>query len=98
MVQKVEDFNYLCGYVSSTEKDINSRLENNWAILNKMCDIWKSNIQKRSFFREIMESVLAYGSITLMLKRKNTKMKFHAKQRSALNQSYISIIPMRNIR
>ena len=64
---KLNDFKYLCCYVSSTEKDIKERPGKNWAALNEMNTIWSLHITdklNRNFFRAAVESVLIYGHIT----------------------------------
>ena len=53
-VKQVNDFKYLGCYIASTENDVNIRLGKAWAALNKMNNIWKSNLPdqlKREFFR-----------------------------------------------
>ena len=49
----VDNFTYLESSVSSTEKDINTRLAKAWAVIDRLSVIWKSDLAdkiKRSFF------------------------------------------------
>ena len=49
----VDKFTYLGSSVSSTEKDIDTRLTKPWTAINRLSIIWKSNLtdkMKRSFF------------------------------------------------
>ena len=49
----VDKFTYLGSSVSSTEKDIYTRLTKEWTAIDKLSIIWKSNLtdeMKRSFF------------------------------------------------
>ena len=49
----VDKFTYLGSSVSSTEKDINSRLEKVWTAIGRLLVIWKSDLTdkiERSFF------------------------------------------------
>ncbi|XP_067028325.1 uncharacterized protein [Acropora muricata] len=64
------DLKYLGSFIASTERDFNIRLEEAWAALNRMNNIWKSNLPhqlKRNFFRATVQSVLVYGSISWTL-------------------------------
>ena len=69
-IKEVEDFTYLGSNVASTEKDIDIRIGKAWGALNKLKQVWKSNLPdnlKRNFFRAVVESVLVYGSSTWTL-------------------------------
>ena len=49
----VEKFTFLGSCVSSTEKDIDTRLTKTWTVIDKLSVIWKSGLtdkMKRSFF------------------------------------------------
>ena len=49
----VDKFTYLGSSVSSTEKDIDTRITKAWTAINKLSFIWKANLtdkRKRSFF------------------------------------------------
>ena len=51
-------------YVSSTKKDINTRLTKAWAAIDRLSIIWKSDLtdkMKRSFFQAVVVSILLYG-------------------------------------
>ena len=66
----VDKFTYLGSSVSSTEKDIDTRLTKAWTAINKLSVIWKSNLtnkMKRSFFQAAVVSILLYGCTTWML-------------------------------
>ena len=57
----VDKFTYLGSRVSSTEKDINTRLMKAWTAINKLLIIWKPNLtdkMKRSFFQATVVSIL----------------------------------------
>ena len=63
----VDKFTYLGSSVSSTEKDIDTRLMKAWTAINRLSIIWKSNLtnkMKRSFFQAVVLSVLLYGCTT----------------------------------
>ena len=50
----VDKFTYLGSSVSSTEKDIDTRLTKAWTAIDRLTIIWKSNLtdkMKRSFFQ-----------------------------------------------
>ena len=55
---------YLGSSVSSTEKDIDTRLTKAWTAIDKLSIIWKSDLadkMKRSFFQAAVISILLYG-------------------------------------
>ena len=62
---KLEDkFTYLGSSVSSTEKDINTRLAKAWTAVDRLSVIWTSDLTdklKRSFFQAVVVSMLLYG-------------------------------------
>ena len=63
----VDKFTYLGCSVSSTEKDIDTRLTKAWTAIDKLSVIWKSNLtnkMKRSFFQAAVVSILLYGCTT----------------------------------
>ena len=63
----VDKFTYVGSSVSSTDKDIDTRLTKAWTAIDKLSIIWKSNLtnkMKRSFFQAAVVSVLLYGCIT----------------------------------
>ena len=59
----VDKFTYLWSSVSSTEKDIDTRLTKAWKAINRLSIIWKSDLtdkMKRSFFQAAVVSILLY--------------------------------------
>ena len=72
----VDKFTYLEGNVSSTEKDIDTRLKKAWTAIEKLSVIWKSDMtykMKRSFFQEAVVSILLYGCTTWTLTKRLEK-------------------------
>ena len=72
----VNKFTYLRSRVSSTEKDIDTRLTKAWTAIDKLSIIWKSNLadkMKRSFFQVAVVSILLYGCTTLTLTKRLEK-------------------------
>ena len=66
----VDKFTYLVSNVSSTEKDIETRLTKAWTAIDRLSIIWKSeltNKMKRSFFQAAVVSILLYGCTTWTL-------------------------------
>ena len=66
----VDKFPYLGSSVSSTEKDIDTRLTKTWTAIDRLLIIWKSNLtdkMKRSFFQVAVMSILLYGCTTWTL-------------------------------
>ena len=63
----VDKFTYLWSSVSSTEKDIHTRLTKAWTAIDRIAVIWKSDLTdkvKPSFFPAAVESILLYGCTT----------------------------------
>ena len=72
----VDKFTYLGSSVSSTEKDINTRLANTWTANDSLSVIWKSDLTdkiKRSFFHAAVVSILLYGCTTWKLTKRMEK-------------------------
>ena len=72
----VDKFTYLGSSVSSTEKDIDTRLMKAWTAIDRLSIIWKSNLtdkMKRSFFQDAVVSILLYGCTTWMLTKRLEK-------------------------
>ena len=72
----VDKFTYLGSSVSSTEKDIDTRLTKAWTAIDRLSIIWKSNLtdkMKRSFFQAAVVSVLLYGCTTWTLTKRLEK-------------------------
>ena len=66
-LKQVDKFTYLGSIVSSTEKDIDTRLKKAWTAIDKLSIIWKSDLadkMKRSFFQTVVVSILLYGCTT----------------------------------
>ena len=72
--------------VSSTEKDIDTRLTKAWTAIDKLSIIWK-----RSFFQAVVVSILLYGcSIWTLTKRLKKKLdgNYTRMLRAILNKSW----------
>ena len=72
----VDKFTYLGSSVSSTEKDIDTRLTKAWTAIDKLSIIWKSDLtnkMKRNFFQAAVVSILLYGCTTWMLTKRLEK-------------------------
>ena len=70
LLKLVDKFTYLGSSISSTEKDINTRLTKAWTAIDKLSIIWKSDLtnkMKRSFFHAAVVSILLYGCTTWTL-------------------------------
>ena len=90
----VDKFPYLGSSVSSTEKDIDTRLTKAWTAIDRLSIIWKSNLtdkMKRSFFQAAVVSILLYGCTTWTLtKRLEKKLdgKYTRMLKAILNKSW----------
>ena len=63
----VDKFTYQGSSVSSTEKDIDTRLTKAFTVIDRLSIIWKSDLtdkMKRSFFQAAVVSILLYGCTT----------------------------------
>ena len=72
----VDKFTYLGNSVSSTQKDIYTRLTNTWIAIDKLLVIWRSDLadkMKRSFFQTVVVSILLYGCTTWTLTKRLEK-------------------------
>ena len=72
----VDKFTYLGSSVSSTEKDIDTRLTKEWIAIDKLLIIWKSDLtdkMKCSFFQAAVVSILLYGCTTWTLTKQLEK-------------------------
>ena len=72
----VDKFTYLGSSVSSTEKDIDTRLTKAWTTINRLSIIWKSDLtnkMKCSFFQAVVVSILLYGCTTWTLTKQLEK-------------------------
>ena len=66
----VDKFTYLGSSVSSTEKDIDTRLTKAWTAIDRLSIIWKSDLtdkMKRSFSQAAVVSILLHGCTTWTL-------------------------------
>ena len=90
----VDKFTYLGSSVSSTEKDIDTRLTKAWTAIDRLSIIWKSDLTdktKRSFFQAAVVSILLYGCTTWTLtKRLEKKLdgNYTRMLRAVLNKSW----------
>ena len=72
----VDKFTYLGSSVSSTEKNIDTRLTKAWTSIDKLSIIWKSDLtdkMKRSIFQAAVVSILLYGCTTWTLTKRLEK-------------------------
>ena len=72
----VDKFTYLGSSVSSTKKDIDTRLTMAWTAINRLSIIWKSDLTdkiKHSFFQAAVVSILLYGCTTWTLTKRLEK-------------------------
>ena len=91
----VDKFICLGGSVSSTEKDIDTRLTKVWTAIDRLSIIWRSDLtdkMKRSFFQAAVISILLYGCTTWTLTKRLEKNKLDGKYtrmlRAILNNSW----------
>ena len=91
----VDKFTYQGCSVSSTEKDVDTRLTKASTAIDRLSIIWKSNLtdkMKRSFFLATVMSILLYGSTTWTLtKRPEKKLdgNYTRMLRAILNKSWL---------
>ena len=88
----VDKFTYLGSSVSSTEKDIDTRLAKAWTAIDRLSIIWKSNLtdkMKRSFFQAAVVSILLYGCTIWTLTKRLKKLdgNYTRMLRAILNKS-----------
>ena len=90
---KLEDkFTYLGSSISSTEKDIDTRLSKAWTAIDKLSIIWKSDLtdkMKRSFFQSPVVLILLYGCTTWTLTKwleKKARRQLHKNAASNIEQ------------
>ena len=72
----VDKLTYLGSSVSSTEKDIDTRLTKAWTAIVRFSIIWKSDLtdkMKRCFFQAAVVSILLYGCTTWTLTKRLEK-------------------------
>ena len=72
----VDKFTYQGSSVSSTEKNIDTRLRKEWTATNRLSVTWRSDLtdkMKRSFFQAAVVSILLYGCTTWTLTKRLEK-------------------------
>ena len=90
----VDKFTHLGSSVSSTEKDIDTRLMKAWTAIDRLSIIWKSDLtdkMKRSFFQAAVVSILLCGCTTwTLIKRLEKKLdgNYTRMLRAVLNKSW----------
>ena len=90
----VDKFTYQGSNVSSTEKDIDTRLTKAWTAIDKLSIIRKSDLtdkMKRSFFQTAVASILLYGCTTWTLTKRLEKKQdgnYTRMLRAELNKSW----------
>ena len=90
----VDKFTYLGSSVSSTVKEIDTRLTKAWTAIDKLSIIWKSDLtdkMKHSFFQVAVVSMLLYGSTSWTLTKRLAKKldgKYTRILRAILNKSW----------
>ena len=89
----VEKFTYLGSSVSSTKKDIDTRLTKAWTAIDKLSVLWKSDLtdkMKCSFFQAAVVSILLYGCTTWTLTKRLEKLdgNYTRMLRPILNKSW----------
>ena len=88
-----DKFTYIGNSVSSTEKDIDTRLMKAWTAIDSLSIIWKSDLtdkMKRSFFQAAVVSILLYGYTTWTLTKRLEKLdgNYIRMLRAILNKSW----------
>ena len=90
----VDKFTYIGSSVSSTEKDVDTRLTKVWTAIDRLSIMWKSNLtdkMKHSFFQAAVVSILLYGCTTwTLIKRLEKKLdgNYTKMLRAILNKSW----------
>ena len=89
----VDKFTYLGSSVSSTEKDIDTRLTKAWTAIDRLSIIWKSDLtdKMKRFFQAAVVSILLYRCTTWTLtKRLEKKLdgNYRRMLRAILNKSW----------
>ena len=90
----VDKFTYLGSSVSSTEKDIDTRLTKAWRAIDRLSIIWKSDLtdkMKHSFFQAAVMLILLYGCTTWTLTKwleKKLDSNYTRMLRAILNKSW----------
>ena len=89
----VDKFTYIGNSVSSTEKDIDTRLTKAWTAIDRLSITWISDLtdeMKRSFFQAAVVSILLYGCTTWTLTKRMEKLdgNYTRMLRAILNKSW----------
>ena len=89
----VDRFAYLGSSISSTKKDIDTRITKAWAAIDRLSIIWKSDLTDKmecSFFQAAVVSILLYGCTTWMLTKwlKKLNGNYTRMLRAILNKSW----------
>ena len=94
-LKRVEKFTYLGSSVSSTEKDINTRLAKVCTAIDRLSVIWKSDLTDKMkhsfFFHAAVVSILLYGCTTWTLTKRTEKKldgNYTRMPRAILNKSW----------
>ena len=89
----IDKLTYIGSSVSSTEKDIDTRLMKTWTAIDRLSIIWKSDQidkMKRSFFQAAVISIMLYGctiwTLTKWLKKFDSN--YTRMLRAILNKSW----------
>ena len=90
----VDKFIYLGSSISSTKKDIDTRLTKAWIAIDRLSIIWKSDLtdkMKRSFFQAAVVSILLYGCTIWTLTKRLEKLdgNYTRTLRAILNKSWL---------
>ena len=92
-LKPVDKFTYPGSSISSTEKDIDTRLTKAWTTIDRLSIIWKSDLtdkMKCSFFQVAVVSILLYGCTTWTLTKRMEKLdgNYTRMLRAILNKSW----------
>ena len=92
-LKQVEDYKYLGSFISSLDKDFNTRKGMAWSACNDMHKIWYSRLTndfKIKIFRATIEPILLYGSETWTLQKAGGEIRWYLHPPS--NESSKSIL------
>ena len=76
IIKNVDEFKYLGSYIGSSTHDVKVRKALAWAACNKMRNVWKSTLPRKSkirLFTSTVESILLYGCETWTLTKAEEK-------------------------
>ena len=76
----VQDYKYLCSFISSSEKDFKTRKGMAWTACNNLHNVWTSSLDdkiKINTFKTMIEPILLYGSETWTLQYSNSDLMAH---------------------